>query len=129
MANTEKKVTRKDYFNAIKATITGETVGAYPAEDVIAFIDNEIAKIDNKAAKAKEKAAEKKAEADALKDAVFAVITDEAQTVDAIVAAVADPEATKGKIVARLTALAKDGAIVKEEVKTDAGKRAAYKLA
>ena len=128
MSNT-KKITRKDYFNAIKAEITGDTFGGYPAEDVIAFIDNEIEKIDNKAAKAKEKAAEKKAETDALKDTVAAVITAEAQTVDAIVAAINDPEVTKGKVVSRLTALAKDGVVVKEEVKTDAGKRTAYRLA
>lgn len=125
-----KKVTRKDYFNAIRAMVEGiEAVGEYTADEVLAFIDNEIEKIDNKAAKAKEKAAEKKAETDALKDRVFAVITEEAQTVDTIVAAIADPEVTKSKVVSRLTALAKDGAIVKEEVKTEAGKRVAYKLA
>ena len=130
MANAEKKVTRKDYFNALRAMVEGiDAVGEYAADDVLAFIDNEVAKIDNKAAKAKEKAAEKKAETDALKDTVKSVITNDAQTVDAIVAAIADPEVTKGKVVSRLTALTKEGAIIKEEVKTEAGKRAAYRLA
>lgn len=130
MANNNVKVTRKDYFNALRAMVEGiEAVGDYAADDVLAFIDNEIEKIDNKAAKAKEKAAEKKAETDALKDTVKSVITAEAQTVDAIVAVINDPEVTKGKVVSRLTALVKDGAVIREEIKTDAGKRTAYRLA
>lgn len=125
-----KKVTRKEYFAAVRALVENiESVGEYTADEVLAFIDNEVAKIDAKAAKAKEKAAEKKAETDALKDRVLEVITEEPQTVDAIVAAIGDEEVTKSKVVSRLTALAKEGAVVKEETKTDAGKRMAYKLA
>ena len=129
MSNT-KKVTRKEYFAAVRALVENiESVGEYTADEVLAFIDNEVAKIDAKAAKAKEKAAEKKAETDALKDRVFEVITEEPQTVDAIVAAIGDEEVTKSKVVSRLTVLAREGAVTKEEVKTDNGKRVAYKLA
>lgn len=125
-----KKVTRKEYFAAVRALVENiESVGEYTADEVLAFIDNEVAKIDAKAAKAKEKAAEKKAETDALKDRVFEVITEESQTVDAIVAAIGDEEVTKSKVVSRLTVLAREGAVTKEEVKTDNGKRVAYKLA
>lgn len=125
-----KKVTRKEYFAAVRALVENiESVGEYTADEVLAFIDNEVAKIDAKAAKAKEKAAEKKAETDALKDRVFEVITEEPQTVDAIVAAIGDEEVTKSKTVSRLTALAREGAVVKEEIKTEKGKRVAYRLA
>jgi len=125
-----KKVTRKEYFAAVRALVENiESVGEYTADEVLAFIDNEVAKIDAKAAKAKEKAAEKKAETDALKDRVFEVITEEPQTVDAIVAAIGDEEVTKSKTVSRLTALAREGAVIKEEVKTEKGKRVAYRLA
>lgn len=125
-----KKVTRKEYFAAVRALVENiESVGEYTADEVLAFIDNEVAKIDAKAAKAKEKAAEKKAETDALKDRVFEVITEEPQTVDAIVAAIGDEEVTKSKTVSRLTALAREGAVIKEEIKTEKGKRVAYRLA
>ena len=48
---------------------------------------------------------------------------------DEILEAVNDEDATKSKIVARLSQLVKEGIVVKELVKLDEGKRMSYKLA
>lgn len=128
----QKKITKKEYFNAIKTVVAAmEVVGDIAAEDVVAFIDKQIEQIDAKAAKAKAKAGEKKAEGDALREAVAAVLTDEYQTVDAIVAQVEGEDITKSKVVARLTQLIEAQVAVKEQVKDEATNRKvmAYKLA
>ena len=95
------------------------------------FIDTQVAQIDAKAAKAKERAGEKKAEGDALRAEVAAHITTEFQTADDITALVEGFEdVTKAKIVARLAQLVKAGIVVKEQVKTEDGRKVmAYKLA
>ena len=124
------RVTKRDYFEALRALVEGiDAVGEYSADEVLEFIDTQVAQLDAKAAKAKEKAAEKKVEGDALREKVLSVITNEPQTADAITAALDDAEVTKSKVVARLTQLFKAGDIVKEEVKTEAGKKMTYKLA
>lgn len=124
------KVTKKDYFEALKVAVEGmDTVGEYAVEDVINFIDTQIAQLDAKAAKAKENAAKKAAEGDELRVAVLAAVTDTFQTADEITAAIEGEDVTKSKVVARLTQLVKAGDVVKEEQKTDNGKKMAYKLA
>ena len=124
------KVTKKDYFEALKVAVEGmDTVGEYAVEDVINFIDTQIAQLDAKAAKAKENAAKKAAEGDELRVAVLAAVTDTFQTADEITAAIEGEDVTKSKVVARLTQLVKAGDAVKEEQKTDNGKKMAYKLA
>ena len=124
------KVTKRDYFNALRAMVEGvDAVGEYSADEVLEFIDAQVAQLDAKAAKAKEKAAEKKVEGDALREKVLSVITDEPQTVDAITVAIDDADVTKSKVVSRLTQLVKGGFIVKEEAKTESGKKMTYKLA
>jgi len=126
------KVTKRDYFNAIRKYVNGEDAElAYPVEDVVAFIDTAIAQIDTKAEKEKARAAEKKAEGDALRETVLAAVTDEFATVDVILDrvydATNDEEITKSKVVARLTQLVKAGTVVKEESKEL--KKMVYKLA
>lgn len=124
------KITKKDYFAAIKGMIEGiEIVGEIPADKVIEFIDTQVAQIDAKAAKAKERAAEKKAEGDELRAVVASTLTDEFQTADDILAQIDGEDVTKGKIVNRLTQLIKIGAATKEQVKIDGRKIMAYKLA
>ena len=126
----EKKVTKKEYFEAIKSVIGGmETVGDYPVADVVAFIDKSIEQIDAKAAKAKEKAAETKAEGDALRATVFEHVTGTAQTADEITAAIGDAEVSRAKVIARLTQLVKSGDVVKEQISVDGRKVMGYSRA
>ena len=130
MADT--KITKKDFFAAIRTMVEGiEVVGDIPADKVLEFIDTQVAQIDAKAAKAKERAGEKKAEGDALRAEVAAHITAEFQTADDITALVEGFEdITKAKVVARLTQLLKAGIVVKEQVKAEDGRKVmAYKLA
>lgn len=128
----EKKITKKEMFAAIRGMVENvETVGDIPADEVLAFIDKQVEQIDKKAASAKAKAAEKKVDGDALREQIAAVLTDELQTVDAIVAQVEGEDITKSKVVARLTQLLEGGIAVKEQVKDEATNRKvmAYKLA
>ena len=129
MADT--KITKKDFFAAIRTMVEGvETVGSIPADKVLEFIDTQVAQIDAKAAKAKARAGEKKAEGDALRAEVAAHITTEFQTADDITALVEGFEdITKAKVVARLTQLVNAGVVVKEQVKTEDGRKVmSYKL-
>lgn len=106
---TDKKMTKKDYFNMIKDALADNA-------DVVAFCEKEIAALDHKAVKAKERAAAKAAEGDALMDAIAAVLTDEPMTNADILAAIADEEATVNKIAYRTNMLAKSNRAVKTEV-------------
>ena len=92
----EKKMTKKDYFNAIKEVI--EETKCENKEELIYFIESQIASIDNKAEKAKERAEAKKAEGDALREAVKSVLTSELQTADDIFAKVEAEDVTIAKV-------------------------------
>lgn len=127
MANTIK-VTKKDILNAIATVITEDfevKVGdvTVTAEDVNDYIEKTIEQINAKNEKAKERAAEKKAEGDELKAKIAEALTDEYQTGEEITAAIADPEVTKAKVIARLTQLCKAGEAHKTTVKTDDGRK------
>lgn len=126
----EKKLTKKDFYAAIRGMVEGiEMVGDIPADEVLAFIDKTVEQIDAKAAKAKEKAAEKKTEGDELRAAVEAILTDELQTIDAIAAQVEGEDVTKSKVTARLTQLVKADIARKEQVKDESGRKVmAYAL-
>ena len=127
----ETKITKKDFFAAIRTMVEGvETVGNIPADKVLEFIDTQVAQIDAKAAKAKARSSEKKAEGDALRAEVAAHITTEFQTADDITALVEGFEdITKAKVVARLTQLVNAGIVIKEQIKTEDGRKVmSYKL-
>lgn len=126
----EKKLTKKDYYAALRTMVEGiEMVGDIPADEVLAFIDKTVEQIDTKAARAKEKAAEKKTEGDELRAAVEAILTDELQTIDAIAAQVEGEDITKSKVTARLTQLVKADIARKEQVKDESGRKVmAYAL-
>ena len=118
------KITKKDFYGALIELVEGmETVGAYDAKDVQEFLKKQVEQIDAKAAKAKERAAKAKAEGDELTKAVEAVITAEFQTADAITEQVDFEDVTKSKVVARLTKLVAAGKIVKEQIKTEDGRK------
>lgn len=123
----EVKITKTQMFEAIKAII--EASEAPEKEEMVAFIDHQVELIANKAEKAKAKAATKKAEGDALRVAVQAALTEEAKLIDDITAQVEGEDVTRSKVTARLTQLVKAGIAVKEEIKIDKSKKAAYRLA
>ena len=123
-----KKVTKKENYEMLLQVV--ENSECEMKEELIDFITGQINSLDARAAIAKEKAAEKRAEGDELRAAVKAVLTEELQTAEEILAQFEDEELTKAKIVARLTQLINNGEAVKEEVKTEEGKKVmSYKLA
>lgn len=130
MENTVKKVTKREYFEILAGIVAAAEVEDVQATELQEFIAKEIAALDNKAAKAKERAAKNKAEGDALREAVQSVLTEDAQTIDAITGQVEleGVEVTRNKVVARLTQLVKAGIAEKTEVKDGSKKVSAYQL-
>lgn len=123
-----KKMTKKDYFNAIKEIIEG--TDSEIKGELIYFIESQIASIDNKAEKAKARAEAKKAEGDALREAVKSVLTSDLQTADDILAQLDGEDLTVAKVRARLTQLVNLGEAEKADVKTEDNKtKKAYKIA
>lgn len=123
----EKKITKRDYYEMLKEIVTNSNVEG--ASELVEFIDKQVALIDTKAEKAKARNAEKKANGDELRDAVQEILTDEFQTIDAIVAQIEGEEITKAKVTARLTSLVNNGIAEKADVKDDEGRKLkAYKL-
>lgn len=128
----EKKVTKRDYYEMLKDIVyptNADCEMTVEQGELIEFIDKQIALIDSKAEKAKARNAEKKANGDELREVVQNVLTDEFQTIDAIVAQIEGEEVTKAKVTARLTALVNNGIAEKTDVKDDEGRKLkAYKL-
>lgn len=123
----EKKVTKRDYYEMLKEIVLNANVEG--TTELVEFIDKQVSLIDSKAEKAKVRNAEKKANGDELREVVQNVLTDEFQTIDAIVAQIEGEEVTKAKVTARLTALVNNGIAEKTDVKDDEGRKLkAYKL-
>ena len=138
MSDSVVKITKKERFESIIALC--ETIGEMDGFDTAGikeFCENEIETLAKRAASAKERAAKKAKEADALMEAVFAVLGDEPMTREQVfdlIDADAFEELSVAKVGYRLTALVKDGRAVKESVNIvgEDGKnkaRAAYRLA
>lgn len=125
----EKKVTKKEMFEGIKAILT-ENFEAAEVAEYVEFIDKEVGVIDARAEKEKTRRAEKKAEGDALGDAVKAAIegAEEPITAEGIVdTIIVDfPEATVAKVRYRASKLVKDEVVTKTELKVDGRKVVAY---
>lgn len=117
----EKKVTKKEYYEMLKGVVENSNIDI--KDELIEFIDKQITLINNKAIKAKEKAAEKKANGDELKITVEAALTDEYQTIAGITEQIDDENVSKAKVTARLTQLVNEGLAVKEEARTEDGKK------
>lgn len=121
----EKKMTKKDYFVEIKEIL--ENANETALAEVMA---HEVELLENKAIKNKERAAQRKVEGDELRDTISNILADEFQTIDEIVDQIDDEEITKAKVVARLTQLVNLGEAIKEQVKTEDGKKVmSYKRA
>lgn len=127
MADVEKKITKAERFAELKAVV--EASGVENAAELVEFIDAQVETLAKRAEKAAERRAAKKAEGDELRAQVLGVLTDEAQSAQAIVDAIGDPEVTKAKVIARLTQLINAGDAVKEVTKVDSNKVTVYKLA
>ena len=117
MRTSTVKITKKDNFNSLIAALTDPTA-TVDIDALVEFCQNEITLLDKRSAKAKETAAAKKAEADALTEAIAAVLPSEFTTIDEVVALINDPEVTRGKVQYRLTQLVKAGTAEKGEVAT-----------
>lgn len=127
----EKKITKREKFEMLKEIIRGDVNVEMTVEqaELVDFLDSQINAIDAKAEKAKARNAEKKANGDELRDVVQTILTDEFQTIDAIVAQVEGEEITKAKVTARLTSLVNNGIAEKADVKDEEGRKLkAYKL-
>lgn len=125
----DKKVTKREMFEGIKAILT-ENFEAAEVAEYVEFIDKEVGAIDTRAEKEKTRRAEKKAEGDALGDAVKAAIegAEEPITAEGIVdTIIVDfPEATVAKVRYRASKLVKDEVVTKTELKIDGRKVVAY---
>ena len=127
----EKKITKREKFEMLKEIIRGDVNVEMTVEqaELIDFLDAQIVAIDTKAEKAKARNAEKKANGDELRDIVQSILTEDYQTIDAIVAQIEGEDVTKAKVTARLTSLVKNGLAEKEDVKDEEGRKLkAYKL-
>lgn len=126
MAET-KKVTKKEWYAEIRKIV--EAADVENKDGALEFIDNQVKLLEAKAAKAQENAAKKKADGDALREAVYTVLTTELQTIDQITEQVDGEDVTKAKVTARLTQLVKAEMAVKDTVKTEDGRKVtAYKV-
>ena len=119
----EKKITKREMFEAIKA---GCTTGEWTVSDteVAEFCENEIALLDKKAAKAKERQAEKKAAGDELTDVIKSVMSkEEFEVIADIAAKVAEivEDSTVAKVTYRLGQLVKNGEAENTDVKIPGG--------
>lgn len=120
----ETKITKKDWYAKIRTII--EDSDDEQKDSVLEFVDHEIELLESKAAKQAERAASKKADGDELRAAVYAVLTDEPQTIDDIAFQVTEEGVTKAMVTARLTQLVKTGTVVKDIVKVDGRKLTTY---
>ena len=122
-----EKKTKAMQFAEIKEVIAALEVEG--RDEMVAFLDEQIASLAAKAEKAKERAAAKQAKGDELRAVVKSVLTDEVQTIDAIVEQIEGEDVSKAKVTARLSQLVKAGEAVKEMVSVEGRKLTAYKLA
>ena len=121
----KKKMTKKDYFEEIKTVL--EDAKETALAEVMA---HEIALLENKAIKNKERAEARKIAGDELRDTISNILIDDLQTGDEIVEQIDDEEITKAKVVARLTQLVNLNEAIKEQIKTEDGKKVmAYRRA
>lgn len=114
--STTKKITKRDNFAAISAILTAAEADGYVLPEGITFagltdfIDHEVELLDKKAESAAKRASEKKAIGDALREKVLnALSTDDFMTLQDIVTAVNDPDASPAMITSRLTQLGEKG--------------------
>ena len=141
MENKEKeiKVTEAMILTALDAIAAdvelqvGEGVVTVTQEDIQNFASKKLAALEHKKEKARENAAKKRAEGDKLGKVVESVLTNEFQTADEVLAAVLEvwdgdeADATRQKVIYRLSNLVKLEKAEKTDVKVDKRTIKAYK--
>ena len=142
MENKEKeiKVTEAMILTALDAIAAdvelqvGEGVVTVTQEDIQNFASKKLAALEHKKKKARENAAKKRAEGDKLGKVVESVLTNEFQTADEVLAAVLEvwdgdeADATRQKVIYRLSNLVKLEKAEKTDVKVDKRTIKAYKV-
>ena len=136
----ENKVTEAMVLTALAALAAdvelevGEDVVTVTAEDIQTFASKKLAALERKKEKARENAAKKRAEGDKLGKVVESVLTNEFQTADEVLAAVLEvwdgdeADATRQKVIYRLSNLVKLEKAEKTDVKVDKRTIKAYKV-
>ena len=141
MENKEKeiKVTEAMILTALDAIAAdvelqvGEGVVTVTQEDIQNFASKKLAALEHKKEKARENAAKKREEGDKLGKVVESVLTNEFQTADEVLAAVLEvwdgdeADATRQKVIYRLSNLVKLKKAEKTDVKVDKRTIKAYK--
>lgn len=121
-----EKITKKGYFEMIEEIVRASDDSR--VEDILNFIEHEKELLEAKRVKAQAKAEKTRNEGDELRKAVQSCLTDEFQIISDIFAQIDGEDVTQPKVTARLNQLVKAGIAEKEQVKTDDGKRMAYRL-
>lgn len=121
-----EKITKKGYFEMIEEIVRASDDSR--VEDILNFIEHEKELLEAKRVKAQAKAEKTRNEGDELRKAVQSCLTDEFQIISDIFAQIEGEDVTQPKVTARLNQLVKAGIAEKEQVKTDDGKRMAYRL-
>ena len=143
MENKDVRVTEVMILTAIAAIAQevqlengdyGEDVVTVTQEDIQNFASKKLAALERKKEKARENAAKKRAEGDKLGKVVESVLTNEFQTADEVLAAVLEvwdgdeADATRQKVIYRLSNLVKLEKAEKTDVKVDKRTIKAYKV-
>ena len=143
MENKDVRVTEAMILTAIAASAqevqldngeNGEDVVTVTQEDIQNFASKKLAALERKKEKARENAAKKRAEGDKLGKVVESVLTNEFQTADEVLASVLEvwdgdeADATRQKVIYRLSNLVKLEKAEKTDVKVDKRTIKAYKV-
>lgn len=127
MENTKK--TKAMYFAELREMVMAAVEDEEQRNELVDFIDKQLETLEKRRVAAATRAEKKRAESDAMTEAILAQVGEELVTVDDIVAALDDEEATRNKVTARLGKLVKAGVVAKEAIRVDGNKRMAYRLA
>ena len=130
MEKTAKK-TKAMYFAELREMVINTVTDEEKQDELLEFIDKQLEAIDKRKAYSAKRAETKKTESDELTAAIYSHLTYELMTVEDILATFEeDKKVTRNKITARLSKLIAAEEVVKEQIKTEDGKkRMAYKLA
>lgn len=119
----ETKITKKDILAAIRVLVEDQNLEipirdvTVVTSDILNYVDTTVAQIDAKNAKARERAAEKRAEGDDLANKIADALTDEYQSIPALIEKLNIEDLTPGKVTARLAQLVKANKCHKSKIK------------
>ena len=124
----EVKMTKEMRYERLAEIVEAADIEEIERAEMVEFIEKELGLLANKREKAKERAAQKRTEGDELREVIYALLTPELQTADAILERIEGEGITKAKITARLGQLVRAEKAHKEQVKVDGRKVMAYRI-